>query len=278
MGSRFWTQARERGLISSPFFALQRCLLIDERIEELVRWFSEATNAVALTGAGVSTESGIPDFRSPSGFWQGADPAEVASVEGFLSDPIRFYRFWSKRLPMLRAAAPNIVHDALAELGRRGQLRAIITQNIDGLHQHAGSERVLEIHGSYRTARCLNCGHRCSTDELIARFDGVKPPRCPACGQGPMKPDTILFGEPLPPAFDEAELLVGVTDLFVVLGSSLGVYPAASLVPRARSAGARIVLLNREAGPFDEDADLVIHGELGETMEALLEAALARSD
>lgn len=237
-------------------------------LETLARWVQATTNAVALTGAGVSTESGIPDFRGDSGLWQGVDPARVASIDGFLSDPEGFYRFWGDKFSALAEARPNVAHRVLAALEQRGHVKAVVTQNIDGLHQKAGSERVYEVHGTFQRGRCLGCGVPYGLDQMFAQQGSQPVPRCSACGQL-LKPDVVLFGEMLPPAFQEGGGEVDGSELLLVLGSSLEVFPVADLVPRAKAAGARVVLLNRDPSAFDRQADLVVHGELGALMEEL---------
>lgn len=241
------------------------------RIEALARLLREVREgggrAVALTGAGVSTDSGIPDFRSAqSGLWREHDPMEIASVEGFQRDPRRFYDFWGERFARLGDARPNATHRALAALEGEGLLAAVVTQNIDGLHGDAGSKRVLEVHGSYRRARCIGCGRVEALDEVVARLKTGRLPICQACGDL-VKPDVVLFGELLPPVFGEAQALAKGADLLVVLGSSLAVYPVAGLVADARA----VALVNRDPGPFDEDARLVLHAELTPAMHALAE-------
>ncbi|HJL16161.1 MAG TPA: Sir2 family NAD-dependent protein deacetylase [Sandaracinaceae bacterium LLY-WYZ-13_1] len=240
-------------------------------VDDLARRLRAARDPMALTGAGVSTESGIPDFRSAeSGIWREHDPMEVASLEGFRREPRRFYTFWEPRFGKLGEARPNAAHRVLAALERAGMLSGVVTQNIDGLHGVAGSERVLEVHGSYRQARCLRCGRVESLEAVTERVRQGRLPICEDCGEL-MKPDVVLFGEQLPPVFAEATRLARQTDLLVVLGSSLGVHPVAGLVPEAHEAGAAVVLINREPSPYDEMADVVIHGELGPVSRALAE-------
>ncbi len=246
---------------------------IDEKVERLAAWLERARYAVALTGAGVSTESGIPDFRSPgSGLWARYDPTEVASLEGFLNNPKRFYEFWRERFAKLRDAEPNVTHRLLAALEAQGTLQAVITQNIDGLHRKAGSRRVWEVHGSYTRGVCVGCREAYPIEEVFRRVEGGGEgvPRCDRCG-GLLKPDVVLFGELLPPAFQEAELEIARCDLLLVLGSSLEVYPVAGLVPQAKRGGARVAIVNRDPTEFDAVADLVIHAELGPTMRKLAE-------
>jgi NAD-dependent deacetylase len=237
-----------------------------------VREARRPTGVVALTGAGVSTESGIPDFRSASsGLWARHDPMEVASIEGFRRDPRRFYDFWGERIDALGAARPNATHRVLAALERAGIVRAVITQNIDGLHQDAGSARVLEVHGSVRRARCVECHMPSPREHVDERVRRGRVPVCARCG-GLVKPDVVLFGEDLPPVFAEADELARGSDVLLVLGSSLEVHPVAGLVPEAQEAGAFVAIINREPSRYDPLADLVIQAELGPTMTELAHA------
>ncbi|MDQ3033756.1 MAG: NAD-dependent deacylase [Myxococcota bacterium] len=234
----------------------------DDRIAELVRWMRESSRVVALTGAGVSTDSGIPDFRSPkSGLWARVDPMQVASIDGFHADPVAFYAFWRERFGSLAESEPNLTHRVLAQLESRGLLRAIVTQNIDGLHQRAGSVEVLEVHGTWRTARCLQCGAGDDTMRLLAELRPGERPTCAVCA-GLVKPDVVLFGEPLARDFEKAERAIDRCDLLLAIGTSMEVWPVAGLAPRAHRAGARVVVINREETAIDDEADLVIHVEL----------------
>jgi len=242
-----------------------------ESVQELVRLIKQAHYAVALTGAGVSTESGIPDFRSPqSGLWTMVDPLKVASIEGFLNDPVSFYQFWKERFSRLTEAQPNITHLTLARMEDRGLLKAVITQNIDDLHRRAGSKRVLEVHGNYTRGLCIECRRPYEIEALFAKVEEAGVPRCDTC-DGLLKPDVVLFGELLPPAFAESQAEIHRADLLLVLGSSLEVYPAADLVPQAKYSGARLALINRDPTHFDHLADLVIHSDLGPVMHRLAE-------
>lgn len=239
------------------------------RVAELAARLREARCAVALTGAGVSTDSGIPDFRSASsGLWEKHDPMRVASIDGFRREPRAFYEFWGHRFAALGRAQPNVTHRVLASMERAGRLAGVITQNIDGLHLDAGSQRVLEVHGSYRQARCVGCGATYALDAILARVASGRLPVCDACGDL-VKPDVVLFGEALPPAFVQAEALTAQADVVLVLGSSLEVHPVAGLVPTARSRGAFVALVNRDASAYDRAASLVLHAELAPTMTEL---------
>ncbi|MCS6903222.1 MAG: Sir2 family NAD-dependent protein deacetylase [Candidatus Bipolaricaulota bacterium] len=239
---------------------------MEHLVERLAQMLLEARYAIALTGAGVSTDSGIPDFRSPSsGLWAQVNPMQVASIEGFYSDPKRFYEFWRLRFAKLSSAVPNITHRLLAELEERRVIHAVITQNIDDLHRKAGSQRVLEVHGNFTRGLCTGCRRLHRIEEVFARVERSGIPLCDACGQL-LKPDVVLFGEWLPPAFEEALSEVERSDLLWVLGTSLEVYPVAGLVPRAKHQGATIIIVNRERTPFDEIADLCIHSDLAPVM------------
>lgn len=240
----------------------------EQQVAELTHLLGTARRAVALTGAGVSTESGIPDFRSDGGLWDQVNPEQVASIAGFLQDPAGFYRFWADKFAALVDAEPSPAHRLLSELEAQGTLRAVITQNIDGLHQRAGSRRVYEVHGSFQRAHCMGCQAPYGIDFVFTKVTGEGEPRCEYCGDL-LKPGVVLFGEMLPPAFGEAASEVDQSDLLLVLGSSLEVFPVADLVPRAHRAGARVVLLNRDPGPYDAEADLVVRGQLGPVCEQL---------
>jgi len=239
-------------------------------LDDLAALVSDSSRLVALTGAGVSTDSGIPDFRSPeSGLWATHDPSVVASIDGFLADPRAFYAFWGERFGELATKQPNAAHALLAALERDGTLRAVITQNIDGLHHAAGSEQVIEVHGTYRRARCLGCRAILRLEDVLAQVAAGEEPRH-GCGDL-VKPDVVLFGEMLPPVFGEAERHARRCDVLLVLGSSLEVYPVAGLVPLAAREGARVAIVNRDPGPFDDLADVVVHAELADAMPALAE-------
>ncbi len=226
-----------------------------------------AKRLVVLTGAGVSTESGIPDFRSPGGIWSKYDPREFTFDRFCASAEVRagYWDMGASLYPMLRDAEPNAAHRTLAALERKGGLQRIVTQNIDGLHQKAGSsaERVIEIHGTALEVACLSCGWRTDRDSIQQRFaDGDRDPHCD-CG-GLLKPATISFGQAMPEretamAFEDAE----AADAFLVVGSSLVVYPAASIPGVAVEHGASLVIVNREETPYDTHADVVLQGTAG---------------
>jgi NAD-dependent deacetylase len=244
-------------------------------IEQLARWLGEAGAAVALTGAGVSTESGIPDFRSPGGVWTRHKPV---MFDEFVSSREARIRFWKMRVEAYRefaAAKPNDGHAALARLEQSGRLRAVITQNIDGLHQLAGSKRVVELHGTARVVGCLGCDREWEPDAVHRRIEaGEEAPDCEFCGS-PLKSKTISFGQPMPvEAMAEGERLSREADVYLAIGSSLVVEPAASLPRVAVNFGARLVILNRDETPLDRCADLVLHEPIGPTMRAVCQRVL----
>jgi NAD-dependent deacetylase len=216
---------------------------------------------VVLTGAGVSTESGIPDFRSASGIWAQYDPYEVASIEAFHRDPARVWEFYAHRLDMLADAAPNPAHIALAELELRGLVQALITQNVDRLHVAAGSRDVIEVHGSIATAVCLACGRR---EERVREL--LPLPRCVNCA-AVLKPGVVMFGELLPvEAIDRATALARSAGLLLVVGTSLEVWPVAGLPDETLARGGKLAIVNRDATPYDARAELVIHASAGEIL------------
>ena len=238
-------------------------------IRQLADQLRNAQSAVALTGAGVSTDSGIPDFRSPdSGLWTQIDPEAVASVEGFRNDPEGFYAFWTWRFHKLKDAQPNATHRLLAQLERQGMIRSVVTQNIDGLHREAGSRTVHEVHGTYRRGVCVECGRSVAIEAVFRQVEAGGLPYCEQCG-GLMKPDVVLFGEMLPDAFLDAQADAEQADLILVLGSSLEVHPVAGLVPRAQGHGARVAIVNRDPTPYDDLVDLGIRDDLGPVVQAL---------
>ncbi len=242
--------------------------------EHARRIVHEAGSWVAFTGAGVSTASGIPDFRSEGGLWDRFDPSEFR-YERFLRDPAGF---WELRAELTRAleldeAEPNACHEALAGAYGRGSLEAVVTQNIDGLHQASGipDEDVLEVHGSTRRTRCVECGVHAAIGEALEAIEaGQVPPSCNACG-GVVKPDVVLFGEPLPErVFERAEALMRRADAVLVAGSSLTVWPAAGLPELALREGARVVVVNGDKTGLDDRASVVLRGRVEEVVPALV--------
>jgi len=242
-----------------------------ERLAELVR---ARQPCVVLTGAAVSTESGIPDFRSPTGIWAQYDPMEYATIDAFLADPVKVWDFYGRRLDLLAAAEPNGGHLALAELERRGWVHALITQNIDRLHERAGSRELVEVHGSIRTSSCLDCGEVVAFDDVVRL---LPVPRCPRCGRI-LKPDVVMFGELLPEAaIERATQLAAEAGLLLVVGSSLEVYPVAGLPLETLAAGGSVAIVNRGATQLDRRASLTIDAGAGETLAALVEALPVRA-
>lgn len=230
-----------------------------------------ARHGLALTGAGVSAESGIPTFRGEAGLWRQYDPIKVASLEYFLADPGAYWRVSRERGRAALAARPNPAHIALAALETDGHLDAVVTQNTDGLHQDAGSKRVIELHGTGRMVECLDCGRREPRADVQKRLDVEMPPRCTSCGGGALKPTVVLFGEAMPQAaVSEAYELARQADVMLVVGSSLVVYPAADIPLAAIRGGARLIVINAEPTPFDRLAEVVIHGRAGEVLPELV--------
>jgi NAD-dependent deacetylase len=243
-----------------------------ERVATLAEAIADADTAVAFTGAGVSTSSGVPDFRSDGGLWERYDPSAFTR-RGFDADPAGFWRTWREIADEvgLDDVEPNAAHGALADMVERGTLDAVLTQNADGLHQTAGTpdDAVLELHGSTRRAVCGDCGGRHPTDDL--GLDDP-PPRCPDCG-GTMEPDVVLFGDPLPEhALYRSHALAEDSDVFLVAGSSLTVEPAAGLPRTAADRGATLAVVNRDPTPLDGRADHVFHEDVVDVLPALRDA------
>ena len=237
------------------------------------KWIAEAARIVGFTGAGISTESGVPDFRSPDGVWA---RNRIIDFQEFLASEEARIEYWRQKVigwSDMRIAKPNAGHYAFVDLHARGKLDALITQNIEGLHQKAGlpAEKVLELHGTTTEAVCLDCGDRITSDEACHRVEsGEKAPKCRQCG-GLLKPATISFGQAMPFAvMQRAQQAAENCELLLAVGSSLVVEPAASIPRVAKHAGARLVLINREPTPLDSIADLVIHGEIGKVLPALV--------
>lgn len=234
----------------------------------LAALIAERQPCVALTGAGVSTESGIPDFRSATGIWATYDPMEVATIDAWRRDPARVWEFYGLRLRVLDDVEPNPAHYALAALEARGLLRAIVTQNIDTLHGRAGSRDVVEVHGSIRTAVCPACGAEEGMDAVRSQLETRQVPSCPACG-GPLKPGVVMFGELLPEAaFARATQLAREAELVLAVGSTLEVWPVAGLALEARA----LAIVNRGPTALDAHAELRIDGSAAETLQAVVAA------
>ena len=238
-----------------------------ERLADLVR---DRAPVVVLTGAGISTESGIPDFRSATGVWAHYDPEEYATIEAFDSDPVKVWQFYSLRFRALTEAKPNSGHYALAELERAGLVRAVVTQNIDLLHQRAGSRDVVEVHGSIRTASCRRCGARYELHEVLATLAEGDAPRCVRCGEV-LKPDVVFFGELLPEAaIDRALELARSAGLLLVVGSGLEVWPVSMLPQETRRGRGAVAIVNKGPTTFDDRAVVKVDGSAGETLSALV--------
>ncbi|MFI5281504.1 MAG: NAD-dependent protein deacylase [Candidatus Dormibacterales bacterium] len=232
---------------------------------------ASASRGVALTGAGVSVESGIPAFRGHHGLWTKVDPVKVASIGYFLADPGAYWAVAKERGRVVMAATPNAGHTALARLEAAGHLSAVVTQNTDGLHQDSGSRRVIELHGSGRTVTCLDCDARELRSEVQTRLDSEMPPRCRQCGGARLKPAVVLFGEALPlEAIRQAIELARDADVMLVVGSSLVVYPAAEIPIIAIRSGARLIVVNAEPTPLDSVADAVVRGQSGTILPELV--------
>jgi NAD-dependent deacetylase len=244
-------------------------------LDEVRAWIDEAERVVVLTGAGISTDSGIPDFRGPQGLWTKDPKAEKsAHIDVYMSDPEVRKRSWQTRIGWAeRNSEPNAGHLALVELERRGKLDAIVTQNIDGLHQAAGSDpdKVIEIHGTMREVMCMTCDERAPMERAIARVKaGEEDPPCRTCG-GILKSATISFGQNLVREdLERSDRAALGADLLLAVGSTLAVYPAAGLVPVAKRAGARIVIVNAEPTEMDHIADAVLRGWISEILPAIL--------
>lgn len=234
-----------------------------ERLVELVR---ERQPCVALTGAGISTESGIPDFRSQEGVWARFDPEEVAHIDAFRRDPGHVWEFYALRVDALSGAEPNEGHYALARLEEAGLVRAVLTQNVDGLHARAGSRDVVELHGTLREGECLHCSVRVPMADVLEQ---LPLPPCPECGEV-LKPAVVMFGEQLPAqAIERAQRLAAEAGLLLVVGSSLEVYPVAALPEQTLEAGGVLAIVNHGSTPWDAQAEVVIDAPAGETLREL---------
>jgi NAD-dependent deacetylase len=254
-----------------------------DRADIAANMILESKKIAVFTGAGISTESGISDFRSPGGIWSRFDPGEF-TFQKFLSSEEgrgKYWAFSSSTWPEMAAAEPNPGHNAIAELYHMGKLDCVITQNIDNLHQKSGipEERVIELHGTAWWVKCLECGQRYPREEVHRRFEsGEKVPKCDACG-GIMKPATISFGQAMPEEETrEAERRSTACDLFLVAGSSLVIYPAAQMPLIAKNNGARLVIINLEPTPHDGYADVVIHEKTGEALPRIITRIKAKHE
>lgn len=243
-------------------------MTLEQQIEQAAALIRQANVVVAMTGAGISTLSGIPDFRSPdSGVWRQDDPLSVASIYAFRHHPEKFYRWIHPISKLFFEAEPNPAHLALASLERKGKLRAVVTQNIDNLHQRAGSQTVYELHGHLREATCTQCYRVQDARPILEKFiDDGQVPHCPDCG-GVLKPNAILFGEQLPmQEFVAAQLAIQSADLMLIVGSSLEVAPASDLPYTAMENGAKIIIINYLPTFLDSQVELVINDNIAEVL------------
>ncbi|MHA1361516.1 MAG: SIR2 family NAD-dependent protein deacylase [Candidatus Freyarchaeota archaeon] len=247
--------------------------MFSEEILGVARLIKESKKVVVLTGAGISVESGIPDFRGPDGLWKKFDPNKVGTITSFLSNPEDWWKMALELAPVLFNAEPNPGHIALAELEKMGKVQAIITQNIDGLHQKAGSKNVIEVHGNVRSATCLQCKKKYGIDYVISEVEkGNYVPRCAECN-GIVKIDVVMFGEMLPEeAISEAYRLAQECDLLIVVGSSLVVYPVAALPGMVINRGVKTVIINMEDTGYTKYAEYHIYGKAGEILPQIVEA------
>ena len=241
-------------------------------IESIARDIRNAEHVIAFTGAGISAESGISTYRGQGGIWNKYDPNIYANIDTFLKDPTYYWNFFRDvRYPMVKNAQSNPGHRALAELEKMGRLQAVITQNIDELHQQSGSTRVIELHGTTRKYFCLKCGQRFDFDNVYEMSGKEIPPSCSEC-QGMIRPDVIMFGEALKTdvlraAFEEAE----ACDFVLAIGSSLVVYPAADIPARARRRGAKLAIINKDETPMDHSANYVLREAAGSVLPAIVD-------
>ena len=246
---------------------------LEGKIREAARLLVEAEHAIALTGAGISTPSGIPDFRGPQGLWRRISP-RVFHIDYFRENPEESWKVFLELYESMKHVRPNPAHHALAELERHGIIKAVITQNIDGLHQAAGSKNVIELHGSLKHAVCLNCGHRIPLEEAVKMAKQSGAPRCPRCG-GLLKPDVVFFGEKLPQeAVEEAIRQAAISDLVLVVGSSLAVTPANQIPLIAKHHGAKIIIVNLGETLLDHIADIKIEAPVEEALPQIAKRAI----
>ncbi len=241
-------------------------------LDSLAHDLAQSGTIAAFSGAGISSESGIPTYRGAGGLWTKYDPNLYANINHFNRDPSYYWNFFKDvRYPILKKAKPNRAHFALAELESMGKLKSVITQNIDGLHQEAGSSRVIELHGNTRVMVCTDCFHEYSIDEAYVFLEKEIPPLCPDC-RGILRPDVIFFGETLKPqVLDDAYREAGSCDFLIVVGSSLVVTPAADIPVMAKRGGAKLAILNIDPTPLDDIADYVISEPAGDILSEILD-------
>lgn len=248
----------------------------EDGIQRLAELIAASSSVVALTGAGISVPSGIPDFRTPGkGLWSKVDPMKVANIDAFHADTRAFWDFYRPRFDMLADKEPNPAHVALAELEAAGRLDAVITQNIDRLHRKAGTRELIEVHGSVATSSCTSCASRWQLEEVEALFDSDGIAVCTTC-RGKVKPDVVLFGEMLPvEAIERGRELAEAADLMLCIGSSLEVFPAAGLPEVTLERGGSLAILTQSRTPYDRRAEVRLDGDLAEQLPAVVAAALA---
>lgn len=240
-------------------------------IEDIALAIKDSRHVVAFTGAGISSESGIPTYRGDGGLWTKYDPNLYANIDYFRQDPSYYWSFFKEvRYPMIKKVKPNPAHLALVELESTGNLKTVITQNIDGLHQEAGSSTVIELHGTTRTIYCMECTQKYSMDEASQKLATEIPPLCSKCS-GILRPAVVFFGESLNPrVLEQAYQEAGACDFLIAVGSSLVVYPAADIPVRAKHGDAFFVIINKEPTPLDDMADYVIHDEAGKILTQII--------
>ncbi len=240
-----------------------------DKIQKLKDLIKKSNKIVVFTGAGISSESGIPTYRGKNGLWSKYDPKIYANINVFMQDSTYYWQYFKdERYPIIKKAKPNQTHHSIVDFEKKGKIECVITQNIDGLHQIAGSSRVIELHGNTRIINCLRCNNQYSMDEIYSILKTNLPPTC-SCG-GKLKTNTVLFGEPLPSnALFEAEIASKNCDLFLVLGSSLVVYPAANFPVIAKKNNSILVIINIDPTPLDNIADLVINENSSKTLSRI---------
>jgi NAD-dependent deacetylase len=242
-----------------------------DNIKALASDIQKAQNIVAFTGAGISSESGIPTYRGEGGLWTKYDPSKYASIGYFRQNPSYYWNFFKEvRYPILKKVKPNNAHLALSDMENDGNLKTVITQNIDGLHQEAGSSFVIELHGTTRTIICMDCGKKYTLGEAFAKLKEQIPPLCSKC-EGVLRPDVVFFGEMLDPQIlQEANRAAESCDFLLVVGSSLVVYPAADIPLRAKQTGAKLAIINKDSTPMDSLADHVINDAAGKVLPQVI--------
>jgi NAD-dependent deacetylase len=241
-------------------------------IKAIAEEFKKSKHAVAFTGAGISSESGIPTYRGEGGLWNKYDPNKYASISHFLKDPSYYWNFFLEvRYPQLQEVKPNNAHLALSDLELIGKMETVITQNIDGLHQEAGSSTVIELHGTTRIIYCMDCGREYAMEEIYPKLRKELPPKCEEC-VGMLRPAVVFFGEMLDPdVLNLAYQAAGKSDLLISIGSSLVVYPAADIPIQAKQSGAALIIINRDPTPMDHLADYVINEKAGEVLPEIVD-------